>query len=556
MDDNSKRVVIVGTGAAGFSAALSVKDNGLEPLIIESMDKIGGSSAMSGGGVWMPNNSLMLRAGVQDSYQNARIYMDITIGEAGPASSAERRDAYLQEGPKMVEWLRKIGFRFHYARGYADYYPELPGGLTDGRLLEPEPFDLNQLGPWRDKVNLTIPIPIYTLEGVQTALSFRVFPAFLRTARVIGFRLLGNRIIGRKLAGIGGALIAQLAYLALQRSIPIWNNCRMVRLIYEHNAVKGVVVEKGGVQSEIRGDAVILTAGGFAHNNEMRQNYHPHPITTDWTVASKGDCGDAIQAGIEIGAATALMDDAWWGPCFINSKGESTFMIWERSFPFSIIVDSSGKRFMNESASYVDCSHWQYERNQQVPAIPAYLITDAHHRKYYMLGMGLPGVNPKEYFDSGMLTKADSLAELARKMGIEPQGLEDTVRTFNRYAITGKDLDFHRGDSAYDRVYSDPKVSPNPNLAPLTQAPYYCVKVWPGDLGTKGGLLTDEYARVLDTAGSPIPGLYAAGNTSASVMGHTYPGPGSTIGPAMVFGMIAGRHAASMRNQDMQGNLL
>lgn len=549
MEDISKKVVVVGSGSAAFTAAIAAKEAGLEPMIIESTDKLGGSSAMSGGGAWIPNNPLMIRAGTKDSYEDAQKYMDLTIGDVGPASSPERRETFLREGPKMVEWLEKLGFRFHYGKGYADYYPELPGGTAIGRLVEPEPFDLKKLGSWKDKINISIPIPIYTLEGVQIALAFRSLKAFLNTVNVIGIRTMGSMIIGKKLAGIGGALIGQLTYLALQRNIPIWLNCPMVGLIHENGKVTGVIVEKEGERTEIRAKAVILAAGGFAHNNEMRQNYHPHPISTDWTVATDGDFGDAIRTGIEIGAATALMDDAWWGPCFIDQKGKSTFMIWERSFPYSMIVDKSGKRFMNESASYVDCGHWQYERNKQVPAIPAYLIIDQHHHKYYPLGVGLPGAEPKEYFESGMLTKADTLAELAGKMGIDPKGLEETVQRFNKFAINGKDEDFHRGDSAYDRIYSDPRVKPNPNLAPLTKPPFYAVKVWPGDLGTKGGLLTNEFAQVLSQEGSIIQGLYAAGNTSASVMGHTYPGPGSTIGPAMVFGMIAGQHIAQMEQQ-------
>jgi 3-oxosteroid 1-dehydrogenase len=545
--DNDKRVIIVGSGSAGFTAALAAKEAGLDPIIIESTAKIGGSSAMSGGGMWIPNNPIMLKAGTHDSYEDARSYMNRTIGEVGPASSPARREAYLSQGPKMVEWLQSIGFRFHYGRGYSDYYPELPGGSTTGRLLEPEPFDLKKLGPeWKDKVNISLPIPVYTLDGVQIALSFRSFKAFLNTANVIGIRTMGSMLLGKKLAGIGGALIGRLTYLALQRNIPIWTNCPLVELIQEDGEIKGVIAEKDGERIELRAKAVILTAGGFPHNDAMRQKYHPHPISTKWTVANPGNLGVAIEAGMKVGADTALMEDAWWGPCFIDSKGASTFMIWERSFPFSMIVDKSGRRFMNESASYVDCGHWMYERNQQVPAIPAYLITDAHHRKFYPLGVGLPGVSPKEFFESGMLTKADSLRELAEKMEIDPTGLEETVKQFNQYAINGKDPDFHRGDSAYDRIYSDPRVKPNPNLAPLTQAPFYAVRVWPGDLGTKGGLLTDESARVLDKKGQPIKGLYAAGNTSASVMGHTYPGPGSTIGPAMVFGMIAGRHAAEL----------
>lgn len=546
MQSSDSKVIVVGSGSAGFTAALAAKEAGLDPIIIESTGKLGGSSAMSGGGAWIPNNPLMRRAGVFDSYEEARKYMDLTIGDVGPASSPERREAYLREGPQMVEWLQSLGMRLHYGKGYADYYPELPGGSPLGRLVEPEPFDLKKLGQWKDKLNISISIPVYTLDGVKIALSMRSLSTFLHTAYVIGIRTMGSMLLGKKLAGIGGALIGQLTFLALQRNIPIWLNTPLVELISEGGEIKGVIVEKEGKRTELRARAVILAAGGFPHNNEMRQKYHPHPITTDWTVAHKGNIGTAIQAGMAVGAATALMDDAWWGPCFIDSKGVSQFMIWERSFPYSIIVDKSGKRFMNESASYVDCGHWQYERNKEVPAIPAYLIFDQHHHRYYPLGVGLPGAEPKEYFESGMLTKANTLAELAQKIGVDPQGLEETVTRFNQFALNGKDEDFKRGDSAYDRIYSDPKVKPNPNLAPLTQPPFYSVKVWPGDLGTKGGLLTNEHAQVLREDGSIIKGLYAAGNTSASVMGPTYPGPGSTIGPAMGFGMLAGRHAATL----------
>ncbi len=545
MEGVSKTVVVVGSGSAAFTAALAAKEAGLEPIIIESTGLLGGSSAMSGGGAWIPNNPLMLKAGVHDSYEDAQMYMDRTIGDAGPASSLERRDAFLREGPRMVEWLTSLGFRFYYKPGYADYYPELPGGSPQGRCVEPDFFDLKKVGAWKDRLNISMPIPLHTLDAVQVALSFRTGSAFLHTANVIGFRTMGSLLIGKKLAGLGGALIGQLLYLSLRRQIPIWTNSPLVELIHEKGAVTGIVVEKEGQRVPVHGRAVILAGGGFARNNEMRQEYHPHPITTEWTVATEGDLGVPIRAGMAVGAATALMDDAWWGPVFLDNKGKATFMLWERSFPYSMIVDKSGRRFMNESASYVDCGHWQYERNREVPAIPAYLITDAHHRKYYPLGVSLPGITPKEYFESGMLVKADTLAELAQQCGIDPDGLMDSVRRFNQYAVEGKDPDFHRGDSAYDRVYSDPRVKPNPNLAPLTRAPFYAVRVWPGDLGTKGGLLTDEHARVLDKKGNPIRNLYAAGNTTASVMGRTYPGPGSTIGPAMVFGMIAGRHAAS-----------
>ncbi|KPL83969.1 3-oxosteroid 1-dehydrogenase [Thermanaerothrix daxensis] len=546
ISDSSKTVVVVGSGAAGLTAALAAKEAGLEPLVVESMDRVGGSSGMSGGGMWIPNNPLMLRAGVHDSFEEARLYMDTVIGDVGPASSPERRETYLREGPRMVEWLAHLGFRFYYAPGYADYYPELPGGSVQGRCVEPDFFDLNKLGTWKDRVNGALPLAMHTLDGARIALSMRTLPTFLHTANLIGIRSIGSRLLGKSLTGLGGALIGQLLLLVLQRAIPIWLDSPMVELIYNAGKVQGVVVEKEGRRTVVAAKAVILAAGGFAHNHEMRQKYHPHPITTDWTVASPGDLGGAIQAGMAIGAATALMDDAWWGPVFIDHQGRSRFMLWERSFPFGFIVDSSGKRFMNESASYVDCGHWQYERNKVVPAIPAFLIIDARHRKYYPFGTLLPGVTPKAVFESGMMVRANSLPELARACGIDAENLVETARRFNHFAQTGKDLDFHRGESAYDRVYSDPKVKPNPNLGPVEQPPFYAVRVWPGDLGTKGGLLTDQFARVLRENGEPIEGLYAAGNTTASVMGRTYPGPGSTLGPAMVFGMIAGRHAATL----------
>jgi succinate dehydrogenase/fumarate reductase flavoprotein subunit len=544
MEDNSKQVVVVGSGSAALTAALAAKEAGLEPIVVESTNLLGGSSAMSGGGLWIPNNPLMLKTGVHDSYEDAKKYMDRVIGDVGPVSSPERRETFLREGPRLVNWLTSLGFRFSYTPGYSDYYPELPGGSVKGRSLEPDFFDLKKLGPWKDKLNIIMAIPLHTLDAAQISLSFRSFSAFLHTANVIGIRAIGSSLIGKKLAGLGGALIGQLLYLAIQRSIPIWVDCPMVELIYENGAVTGVVVEKEGKKTDIHARAVILAAGGFARNNEMRQKYHPHPITTDWTVATPGDTGGPIEAGIAIGAATALMEDAWWGPVFLDSKGQSQFMLWERSAPYGIIVDSSGERFMNESASYVDCGHWQYERNQQVPAIPAYMIADSRHRKFYPFGTMLPGMTPKEAYESGLFVKADSIPELARACGIDPQNLAQTVQRFNQFAATGNDLDYHRGESAYDRIYSDPRVKPNPNLGEISQPPFFAVRVWPGDLGTKGGLLTDEYARVLREDGSPIKGLYAAGNTSASVMGHTYPGPGSTIGPAMVFGMIAGEHAS------------
>jgi 3-oxosteroid 1-dehydrogenase len=278
----------------------------------------------------------------------------------------------------------------------------------------------------------------------------------------------------------------------------------------------------------------------------MRREYQESPVTDEWTSGTDGNRGGPITVAKHAGAALALMDDAWWGPTIMfPDTHKPLFMLMERSLPYCFMVAKDGKRFMNESESYVDAGHHQYERNRAVEAIPAWQIMDARHRKFYPFGMAMPGNGgTRKLLEQGLFVEGQTLEELAGKIGVDAANLVETARRFSEFARTGKDLDFHRGDSAYDRVYSDPRVRPNPNLGPVEQAPFYAVKVFPGDLGTKGGVLTDEHARALREDGTVIEGLYAAGNASASMMGHTYPGPGATLGPAMVFGYIGGRHMA------------
>jgi 3-oxosteroid 1-dehydrogenase len=544
--DKTVDVVIVGTGAAGLIASLVVKEAGYEPLLVEKSDKVGGSSAMSGGGLWIPNNPLMRAAGVPDSFEAALTYLKEVIEDVGPASSPARKEAFLRGGPAMVGFLQGLGYQFIYGAGYPDYYPERPGGSAAGRGIESEIFNGRKLGPWLDKLRGQPLPPLHTPEVAQFALSARTVKGFFTAANIIGVRMVGGRLLGRAPLGAGRALVAQLLHLVLQRSIPIWLESPLAEVVSEAGAAVGVVVEHEGRRTTVAARrGVLLAAGGFAHNDEMRQKYHQHPITTEWTSASATDTGDGVRAGMALGAATALMDDAWWGPSVLGANGKPGFILWERSFPSSIIVDSSGQRFMNESASYVDDGHWQYQRNETVPAIPAWLVIDAKHRRRYPFSTLLPGLTPRSAISSGFLKKADTLPALAAQLGVDPAGLVSTVERFNGFARQGRDEDFHRGDSAYDRYYGDPRVKPNPNLGTIDKAPYYATAVYPGDLGTKGGLLTDEHARVLLEDGTPIPGLYAAGNTTASVMGRTYPGPGSTLGPATTFAYLAMRHATA-----------
>jgi succinate dehydrogenase/fumarate reductase flavoprotein subunit len=545
--EHKTNVVVVGSGAAGLTAAIAARDSGCEVIVLESMDKVGGSTAKSGGGFWIPGNPHMQACGVNDSYEAALTYMNEVIPEKGPASSKKKRETYLKNGPEMLKWLEVLGFKAVYARGYPDYYPERSGGCAEGRCVESDLFNPRLLGKqWKDKVQ-SMPVPMFAVEACKLPLFLRTWSGFSATMDIILKRTILWRLMGKQRVSMGGALVGQLLKILLDRSVPVWLKTPMVSLITDGGAVIGVIAEKEGKNIRIRAThGVILAAGGFEHNDAMRQQYQQHPISTEWTVGAPGNMGGGIQAGIAVGAAVEMMDEAWWMPTLMLKSGPYP-IVFERSMPYSMIVDSSGQRFMNESGSYVDCGHQQYQRNKVVPAIPAYLILDSRHRNNYIIGMDMmPRITPKSAYKKGIITRANSLPELALKMGIDEAGLVAAAKRFSQFAKNGRDEDFGRGDSAYDRFYSDPRVKPNPNLGPIEKPPFYALKIWPGDLGTMGGLLTDEHARVLHNDGSVIRGLYAAGNNTASVMGRTYPGAGSTIGPAMVFGMIAGRHAATM----------
>src|SRR5690554_4282524 len=318
--DEMVDVLVVGSGSAGMAAALAAADAGCKALVIESTELYGGSSAMSGGGLWIPNNPVMREAGVLDSYEAARAYMDLVIGDVGPASSPERRDAFLRHGPEMVELLRGQGIRFVYAKGYADYYPERPGGTPLGRAIEGDRWNIKKLGPWATKVRGLIPMAVHTSEVGAINLSFRTLKGFLTAANVVGVQTILPLLVGKKRVGLGNSLMGQMLYAALERNVDVRLETALVELITDDDgAVVGAVVEHAGSRSRVgarRG--VMLSAGGFAHNDAMRQEHHPHPIGTEWTSANPGDVGTPIEAGVAVGAATALMDDAWWGPSVIN----------------------------------------------------------------------------------------------------------------------------------------------------------------------------------------------------------------------------------------------
>jgi 3-oxosteroid 1-dehydrogenase len=536
-------VVVAGSGAAGMTAALAAAHRGLRVVVIEKAGTFGGSTARSGGGIWVPGNEVLRRAGVADTAEQARAYLAHVVGDR---VAPGRQQALLAHGPAMVSFVRQhTPLKFAWVPGYADYYPEAPGGLAQGRSIEPVPLNARVLGPELSRLSppyLPAPAGVTITQADYRWLSLgpRHPRAMLTTAKV-GGRMARARLLRQRTLSLGQALAAGLRAGLLTMQVPVWLNTPLTGLEVTGGRVTGVQIVRDGQPAVIKAArGIVLAAGGFERNGEMRQRYQRQPIGTEWTTGATGNTGDAIVAGQTAGGALDLMDDSWWGPSIPLPSGPY-FCLAERSLPGCILVNQAGQRFVNESAPYVDTVHAMYDgHSAATPHIPCWLIFDQRYRSTYVFA-GLPPGRPlsRRWYQAGAVYRAPTIPALAGQIGLDAQGLDKTVARFGEFARTGTDEDFRRGESAYDRYYGDPRRQPNPNLAALDRPPFYAVKIVPGDLGTKGGLVTDERARVLRGDGSPIPGLYAAGNATAAVMGHSYAGAGATIGPAMTFGYIA-----------------
>ena len=549
-------VVIAGSGGGGMVAALAAADAGADVLVLEKQALIGGSTCMSGGIFWIPNNPLMAADGTPDSYEDALAHFETVVGDVGPCSSAERRHAFLTAGPEMTTFLQRLGVRLVSCPGYSDYYSNLKGGHDVGRGIEPVPWNGKKLGPWRTRLQpglaQSLGMAVMTNEARSLSNYNRSLHSFAVSARV-AIRTVAAKATGRRLLTNGASLIGQLLKVALDRGIPVWTEAPLEDLVVEDGRVVGVQTVHDGRPMTIRArKGVLISAGGFAHNREMRQRYGgDQPNEGKWSMSNAGDTGEAIATAMRLGAQTALMDEAWWLPSPRTGRFGQSTLDQARQRPHTIYVDAAGRRFCNESNSYMEVGKAMYERDKTSRAVPCWLIFDDRYRRRYAHVRSHPGYFPKEMLESGKLMKAATLAELASVCGIDPEGLAETVDHFNEHARQGLDPVYGRGESAYNRSLGDPnRRIPNPAVGPIDEGPYYACEVLPGDIGTCGGLVTDEHARVLGQLGKPIEGLYATGNSTATVMGRHYLGPGASIANTMVFGYLAARHAAAKESID------
>ncbi len=542
-------VVVVGAGGAGMTAALAAKKRGLDTVLVEKSSYFGGSTARSGGGVWIPGNYALEAAEQEDTPEAAKLYLDSIVGDDVPKP---RRDTYIERGPEVMDFIRdNTPVRFQWVPGYSDYLPEQPGGRAAGRSVEPTPMDGRFLGDELERLH-----PPYTnapANLIVTQADFRKIHTGFRTLRgpwtmfKIFFSRLVSGLLGRKMFAMGKALAIGLRQGLIDADVPVLYDTELTELVVENGRVVGIKVLRDGQEETIRArKGVILGSGGFEKSAELREKYLPSPTDPDWSTAAASNTGGGILAGIAAGADIALMDDAWWGPTIPLPRGP-WFCLAERTLPGSIMVNAEGQRFMTEALPYVEATHAIYEGEATgVQHVPCWMVFDQTYRnRYIFAGLGGRQPIPGSWLKSGAIVRASSLESLAEKIEVPLDQLTATITRFNGFAATGVDEDFHRGDSAYDKYYSDNTVKPNPSLGAIEKAPFYAAKIVPGDLGTKGGLVCDEKGRVLRQDGSVIEGLYAAGNTSAAVMGHTYAGPGATIGPALVYGYLAAEDIAN-----------
>jgi 3-oxosteroid 1-dehydrogenase len=552
-NSESYDVVIVGSGAAGAAAALRAADLGFSTIILEKAHKFGGTSATSGGVMWVPNHGL---AHKEDSREEALKYLGSLI--KGPVQR-DRLEAYVDQAPQMVKFLTEAGVELAPA-AWPDYYPTQPGARADRSIVAPT-FDGRELGDkfplMREQYTRFKLFNRYSMDlGEFFAISTRtghipaIIKIFLRYWSDFSTRGISAR--DRRFTQ-GAALIGRVYKKIFERGVEVRLETKLEELIVENGKVVGVKVSNVGRKYDIRAErGVILSAGGFEWNQELRDKFYAVPgLTRHSSSPEDANRGEALVAGMKIGAATEHTEAGWWIPTMqMPMPGASNFEeIHQAAFdvgrPHSVAVNRNGVRFTDEAAGYDDFGKAMVEDQLRTGAnTPCWLVFDANFRDKFTAGGIMPtpittdSKIPPDWWDH-YIYRADTVETLAAKIHVPVDALKRTVANMNEYARTGTDPEFGRGSNAYDQMFGDPAVKPNPCLGPIGRAPFYAVAINLGDLGTKGGLKCDARGRVVDGAEQPIPNLYAAGNNSGSPFGNCYPGAGGTIGPAMTFGFVA-----------------
>ena len=561
-------VIVVGAGAGGLSTAITARKSGLDVVVLEKASCFGGTTAFSGGVLWIPRSPHAVKAGIQDSRKAVMRYMR---AETGAFFDAPAVDAFVDRGPEMVEFFERETEVKFISTLYPDYHPDADGGVDIGRSILAAPFDIRGLG--EDMARLRPPLQTITFIGMMFNSSNADLKHFfnatksLKSATYVAKRLVNHvkeLILYRRGVQVtsGNALAARLAKSTLDLGIPIHTDTGVSELVLEGGAVQGVVVDgPAGQQRIIARKAVVLAAGGFAHDVERIAKAYPHlrrggehfsPVPTDNT-------GDGARLAEQAGGSVPIRyaAAAAWMPTSKVPLGGGRFgafpHLLDRYKPGIIGVTRHGRRFTNESNSYHDVGAAMIEACKDDRETAMWLVCDQATIGKYGLGYAKPAPMPLAPFvRNGYLSKGDTLAELARNAGLDAAALEETVRKYNQGAERGEDTEFGRGTTSFNRYLADPEHKPNPCVAPIGKGPYYALKVWVGDLGSFDGIQTDVVGRVLANDGHPIPGLYAAGNDRASVMGGNYPGAGITLGPIMTFGYLTGRHIAGLEPEPLQ----
>jgi succinate dehydrogenase/fumarate reductase flavoprotein subunit len=556
--DETHDVVVVGSGAGGMAAALTAAHHGLDVLVIEKTETIGGSTAVSGGAVWIPLNPHSAEVGVDDSRESALAYLQAILGNR---LRRDMIDAFLDAGPRMVSFMEAhTALQFVPRAVSPDYQSDLEGAATGGRTIDPAPFDGRELG--KDFALLRAPLQeflvfggmmvgrkdIDTLLGVTT--SWENFRDGARLLLRYGTDRLryprGTRLL------MGNAMAARLLKSALDRNIALRMQTAAVKLIRDAAGIAGLEVERDGARRRIgarRG--VVLATGGFPGNAKLRAEMLPH-ADQHYSMAPAGNAGDGLRMALEAGASIAAdnIGNAFWTPVSVMRTADGReirfpHLILDRQKPGVIAVNQRGRRFVNEATSYHEFVEAMHRAHETEPSIPAFLVCDANFLRKYGLGLVRPAARSLQRFlDSGYLVSAGSVGELARKLDLDAAALAASIAQMNDAAVSGHDPAFGKGSTAYNRYLGDATHQPNPCLGPIDKPPFYAVRVFPGDIGTAAGLKTDAKARVLDGDGQPIAGLFAVGNDMNSIMAGAYPGAGITLGPALTFGYIAGLELA------------